>query len=467
MRQRQPLTPGDLAVKLARVLWARRLIVIMALLGCVIGGVYVVATAPRIYIARARVILDLVKMDEGSGQVMSKDFAEPYVASQLYFLKDIDVTGRVVQQFGWLDDPLVVEQFSQRAGGGETDMLAWMARGVSSATSATLLPDSNVMEIQYRSTSPAAARQIVESIRNAYVEASLQRRRNTATDQGAWYEERAKQLQGEIVQLASVRDRLQKETGIIFKGDDVDVETARLRRLAANPPLPVAVRSANDSIYARSLDRLDQTIAQQSAVLGPNHPTIQALRRRRAVLESQANAEQQVAQAAVAQALSTSQRLVASTDLQRQKVNSQASSVATLRQVQDQIAVMRDLYRQMVGRSVAQEQKSRVSETELVPVGEAEADPKPYFPNPALIMGGTAGLGLVLGSTLALFIELLSRRVRGVRDLAAATMAPVLGAVILREEKERRPAARKRAKAPPTSRRGKRLARMADPVAAP
>jgi uncharacterized protein involved in exopolysaccharide biosynthesis len=449
---------------LTRVLWARRLIVAVALFSCVLGGLYVLATAPRIYIARARVILDLVKLDEDSGRVMSKDFAEPYVASQLYFLKDVDVTGRVVQQFGWLDDPLVIERFNQVAGAGETDALAWMARGVSSATSARLLPDSNVMEIEYRSTSPEAARQIVDAIRNAYVEASIQRRRNVATDQGAWYEAQAVQLRGQIAKLGAIRDRLQKETGIYFSNNDVDLDTEQLRRLARSAPLPVTVRPPTATPMANTLARLDQTIAQQSAVLGPNHPTIQALRRRKALLEAQVTAEQQTSQAAVAQAVVASQRLVASIDLQREKITGQASSVAELRQVQDQLAVMGDLYRQMVGRSVAQEQKSQVTESELVPVGEAEADPKPYFPNPALIMGGTTGLGLVLGTTLALFVELLSRRVRGVRDLASATLGPVLGTVSMRGKRSPRP---RRAKKVAKPRGAAGTAAAPDPLAAP
>lgn len=450
MRQREPLTPGLLVSKLLRVLWARRWIVIVPVICCMIGGAYVATTSPRIYMARARVILDLVKLDEQSGAPLSRTFAEPYVASQLFFLKDIDVTGRVVDQAGWLDDPGVAAQFAQQ-GGGDGDMRAWMARGVSAATSARLLPDSSVFEILYRSTSPEMARQIVDAIRRAYIDASLERRRNTARDQGAWFDEQAGLLQQQIAKMAAERDKLQKATGVVFQADDVDLDSAELARMAKRQQGAVIIGPQRDAADAVALSRLDQTIAQQSAALGPNHPNIVALRRSRALLDAKVNAQRQAAQAVVAQAVAASQNMLSSIDLQREKVTGKASDLAMLRQVQDQITVMSQLYSSMAARSADQQQKADVSETELVPVGAPEVDPKPYFPNPSLIMGGTAALGLALGVSLALFIELLSRRVRGVADLASATMGPVLGVVRLQKAS----AGPKRAKKAPKRRRSK------------
>jgi hypothetical protein len=42
---------------------------------------------------------------------------------------------------------------------------------------------------------------------------------------------------------------------------------------------------------------------------------------------------------------------------------------------------------------------------------------KPAFPNKLLILGGALGLGAGLGLVLAVLVELLNRRVRGVEDL--------------------------------------------------
>jgi polysaccharide biosynthesis transport protein len=72
-------------------------------------------------------------------------------------------------------------------------------------------------------------------------------------------------------------------------------------------------------------------------------------------------------------------------------------------------------------------------------LGSAVAPANPVFPNWPLILFGSIALGLGLGVLVALITELLSRRVRGVEDLAA-TGVPVIAILMPANETAREPA---------------------------
>ncbi|WP_293454357.1 hypothetical protein [Phenylobacterium sp.] len=413
--------------KLLRILRARYLIVALSVVGAIAGGVAVIVTSPSLYMARARVVLDLVRLDELTGSPISKDFAEPYIESQLHLLKDAQVTGRVAESLGWLANTDYVAQYENRAANDERDLRTWAGDTIASASSGYLLPESNVLEITYRSYSPEAARVIVDLLRQAFVEAGLDERRESAREHQAWFDGQARKLLAELGSLVTERERLQRETGIVLQDDTKDLESAKLKRLNGIPQLPVAVRRPGPGLADQRLSALDAQIAQLSATLGPNNPQLVALRQKRAAVALSAADERRALDSAMLSAISQAQALNADLQLQRLRVGSQAQSLAELRQIQDQITVLRGLYDELIARSDDLRQAANISETERLPVGAAEADEHPYFPNPGLILGGTTVFGTALGVTLALFVELLSRRVRGVTDLAAATDAPVLG----------------------------------------
>ncbi|HTI21459.1 MAG TPA: Wzz/FepE/Etk N-terminal domain-containing protein, partial [Kutzneria sp.] len=92
-------------VQFLRIIWARRILVILAFVASV-AGAYVVAilVQPR-YEAVARVNIDLLRKDPVSGLNQDIRNAGIYFDAQQQLIKDYSVTGPVVDRLGWLTDP--------------------------------------------------------------------------------------------------------------------------------------------------------------------------------------------------------------------------------------------------------------------------------------------------------------------------------------------------------------------------
>ena len=105
---------------------------------------------------------------------------------------------------------------------------------------------------------------------------------------------------------------------------------------------------------------------------------------------------------------------------------SERDKISTLRNLQNEVELRRDQYSKTAAREADFRQQAAVADAGLMPLGHASTPESPSFPNKPLIIGGSIGLGLVLGVLISLLIELLNRRVRGVEDLRAALKVPVL-----------------------------------------
>jgi uncharacterized protein involved in exopolysaccharide biosynthesis len=179
--------------------------------------------------------------------------------------------------------------------------------------------------------------------------------------------------------------------------------------------------------------RLDAQIAQYRQSLGPNHPTLRGLQQQRSALASQAAQERSAASAANAMAAraanagsgSTQRELAA----QKSRVLANSEKLTALRQLQDQVDVLREQYVKAATRASELRLQGNVADAGLTPLGDAVAPEDPAFPNMPLIIGGSIAFGLMLGILAGLLTELLSRRVRSGRDLEDAAKAPLLAVI--------------------------------------
>jgi uncharacterized protein involved in exopolysaccharide biosynthesis len=105
--------------------------------------------------------------------------------------------------------------------------------------------------------------------------------------------------------------------------------------------------------------------------------------------------------------------------LQQQKsvVIAQRDKIEHLRQLQSEVDLRREQYQKTSERAAELSLEAGVADSGLSPVGVVVTPTKPAFPNKPLIILGSLGLGGGLGLVLAVLIELLNRRVRGIEDL--------------------------------------------------
>jgi uncharacterized protein involved in exopolysaccharide biosynthesis len=162
------------------------------------------------------------------------------------------------------------------------------------------------------------------------------------------------------------------------------------------------------------LAQIDAEIAQNSAKLGPNHPVMQQMRARRALVASVVAQEQGAAGRNTGTNLAAVSRAL---DAQKVRVLSQRDKVERLRQLQSEVDLRREQYKKTAARAAELNLEAGIADNGMSSIGVVVTPDKPAFPNKRLIILGAIGLGAGLGLALALLVELLNRRVRGIEDL--------------------------------------------------
>lgn len=418
-------------IQFLRIFWARRAIVLAALFAFFVGGVAVSFLLPAKYEARSRVLLDVIKPDPVTGQLMSTQFLRAYISTQIELIKDYRTSGQIVDQLGWANDPEHIEAYTKATNGQGTDIRRWLADQIGENTAANLIQGSNILEITYTDSSPETARQIADLIRGTYIEQSLESRRETAGRTADWYREQSDKALALLTSAEKERSEFAKANGIVIQADNTDLESSKLAALSTQsvvadsmPALGAMMPSSTNT----QLDAIDQQIAQAAGTLGPNHPVFQALQRQRQVLAAEV-ARQKAAMGGLAPAGATGAQIEGAYQRQKERVIGQRDKLDQLNQMQRDIELKRDQYLKSMQRAADLRLEADVGEAGMSPLGTATAPTEPASPNRPLIIVVATALGAGLGVVIALLVELLGRRVRSDDDLEYAASAPVFAIV--------------------------------------
>lgn len=417
-----------------RILWAHRWVTIVTTLCTIMGAIIAMLVVPPRYEAVSRVMLNTLKPDPVTGDVIGGPAARTYITTQTELIKDYGVAGKAVDQLNWASSPDVITQF-QVSGGNGMDIRRWLAERIIGATTVKVVTGTNILEIGYRASSPTEAKAMADALRNAYIEETLEARRRDAAQTADWYEAQATRERTLLNAADAAKTAYEKEHGVVMQADNTDVETARLRALSsqAGAPAMIAPVAPVTSPTATQLAQLDAAIAQTSKTLGPNHPQMVQLRAQRASLAqvvSQEMAAARQAAGAAASAVGASaaalQREVAS---QTAKVIAHREQIERLTQLQAEVNVRRDQYNKSMARVAELRREASVADAGITSLGDAATPRDPVFPNKPLILFGAFGLGAGLGVLISLLLELFGRRVRSIEDVRSAVGAPLLAVV--------------------------------------
>ncbi len=426
-------------IQFLRILMARKAIIIATFLSCVLAAYIVTRLLPPRYEAHAKVMLDIVKPDPVTGQMISSSFMRAYMRTQAELIKDIRTAGRVVDQLGWTTDPQIVARFERENGDPGADVRQWLARKITDGTTPLLLDGSNILDIKYVSDSPESARQIAELIRTAYIEQTLEAKREEAGKSADWFRGQTDKAKKALELAETSRTQFARANNIpVQTSSAMDLDAQKLGALnqqsvaavamtapaAAQAAIPIPVSPAQIQ-----LDALDQQIAQAAASLGPNHPTIQTLRRQRSVVASAAARAPTVIRPAGAAAANPASQINQAFEQQRQRVIGNAEKMDQLAQFQRDVDLKRDLYQKAAQRASELRLQADSSDAGITLLGPPSTSDKPSSPDKPMIMITAIGAGLGLGLLLALFVELLNRRIRSDVDLEESADAPVFAVI--------------------------------------
>jgi uncharacterized protein involved in exopolysaccharide biosynthesis len=410
-------------IQFLRIFWARRGIILIALVASLSAALLAGRVLPPRYTAQSRVLMDVVKPDPVTGEMISSAFARAYVKTQIELIRDYRIAGRATDLLGWADSPELAAQYRARDPNDTRDFRRWLAQRIMDGTSTQLVEGSNVLEISYSSSNPEIAAQVADAIRRAYVDQAIAFKREDAANNARWFRGQADEIRGRLTQAELRLSNFERTNGIVLDQDLIDQESKRLAALSAATPMPTmnmpAVAPANP--MAGQIAEANAAIAAAEKSLGPNNPQLIDLRRRRdALIAAGAAATPRVSGGSSGPSL---QALVGS---QQAKVLAQRGLVDEARRFASDVAVLREQYQKTSARAVDLEQQAQALDSGLTLLGSATTPTQPTFPNWPLLIFGSAALGLVMGVLVALLAELTARRVRGVEDMRFANV-PVLG----------------------------------------
>lgn len=428
-------------IQFLRILIARRLIILITLLTCVVVAAGVASILPERYPAKARVLLDLIKPDPVTGQMISGGFARGYIKTQIELIQDYRIAGDVVDKLGWTENPQLIAQWQSETGGAG-DLRRWGAQRIINSTEVGIVEGSNILEITYTSPDPDTSKAIASLLRESYIDASLRFRTDSAGRTADWYREQADKAQKALAAAEGAKSKFVQDNGIVMSAGGGEAESAKLAGLQQ---ALVALQGSSGAaqfqpVTSPVLDQLklqvttlNDQIEQAAEKLGVEHPSYKALVARRNLVQKQLAQESVSARAASAAVSGSSKQSIGALqseyEAQKAKVLGMQDKLDQLAQLQREVDQRRAAYEKAAARTSDLRLESNVSESGLVVMGDAIGSPSPSFPNWPQIIGLSIAFGLALGIAIAVLTELMARRIRGAEDLGYASKAPVLAVI--------------------------------------
>ncbi len=432
-------------IQFLRILMARRFIILVSLITCVIVALAVARTLPYRFPAKARVLMDVVKPDPVTGLMINNQAARGYVKTQMELIQDYRVAGDVVDKLGWEKNPAVIALWQDETGGAG-EFRRWGAQRIIENTNVDVVEGSNILEITYEAPNPEVAKQIVGLLRTAYIDASLRFRTDSAGRTADWYFEQSDRAQRALTAAEAAKAEFMAENNIVVGANGQEAESTKLQDLQAalmsarggqvaaesQAALTASGSQIVDSLKLQ-LATLNDQIQAAGEKLGEQHPTYRALLTRRTTLQGELARETRESRSDGALRTGVSRRSVSQLDAeyraQRAKVLGMQTKLNQLAQLQREVDLRRQQYEKAAARTADLRLESNVNESSLVVLGDAIGSGTPSFPNWPQIIGLSFAFGLALGVVLAVFTELLARRVRGTEDLGFVTKAPVFAVI--------------------------------------
>ena len=432
-------------IQFLRILIARRWIILGLFVSVTVVSLLVAWRLPERYPAGARVMLDVIKPDPVTGAVIATQFVRGYTKTQIELIKDYRVAGEVVDKLGIVNKPEAIKTFQAESDGTE-DIRRFWAQKIIDRTGANLVENSNILEITYEAANPVVAKDTVSALRDAYIDASLRFRTDSAGRTADWYRQQAEKAQTALVAAETAKSNFERANGLVMGAGGMDAETVKLQGLqqallsargaAGQQEFQVASSAGNSGIVESlkmQVATVNDQIQQAGERLGPSNPIYMGLLQRRSLLQGELAKETAAARATGGSAASASRRTISQLEseyaAQKAKVLGSKDKLDQLGALQREVDLRRSQYEKSAARTADLKLEADVDETGLVPLGSAIASGSPSFPNIPLIGALAAFGGLVLGLVAALAVELLGRRVRGSEDLAAAARVPVLAII--------------------------------------
>lgn len=438
-----------------RILKARKKIVFWTF-GVVVGlTVLVSLILPKSYTATTSLVVNYKGIDPVTGLATPAQLMPGYMATQVDIITSHAVAVKVVTSLGLDNSPMIKQQFQDEKKGDEVKIEDWLADLLIKHLDVMPSKQSSMINVSYTGVDPQFSASIANAFAEAYQDASLHLKVEPSRKAADYLLTQAQTFRDKLEAAQAKLSKYQQDNGLTSVMESLDVENAKLNQLAAQ--LVNVQSQAMDSVARQqnansagdaspdvaaspvvqnlkvSLAQVTSKLAEAGNRLGQNHPQYLAAQAEAEKLKSQLDAEILRMRSSVGGNARIHQQSQAQL---KAELAAQKQKVLDLNRSRDQLSVLqRDVESaQQAFNTVNQ----RLSQTSLE--GKAEESDisvlNPAIPpsdpsSPKLLLNVTVAifLSILIGVGFAIFVEMMSRKVRCVDDLIELVDIPVLSVI--------------------------------------
>lgn len=425
----------------------------LLVLGLTVGTTIVVSSLlPKLYVANAVVVIEF-RPDPVAGGMMQGLLPAAYMATQTDILNSKRVAQRVIRNLNLLENPQVKEQWREaEVTSGSMEM--WLVEAVQKNLTVAPSRESSVIGVSYSAKDPVFAAAMANAFVQAFIDTSLEMRTNPAKSYSAFFDARAKEAREALEKAQEKLSAYQREKGITFSDERLDVENARLSELSSQLVMVQALsaESSSRSMQAggSSADRLQEVLnnpvvgglkadlaraearlKELNSRLGDNHP--QVIEARASISEIRARLDGEIRRVTGGVGVANTINRQREAEI-RASLEAQRSKVLRMKAQRDESAVLqRDVesaqraYEAVVSRFNQSTLESQTTKSDIMALSQAEPPAKPASPKIVLNAVVALFLGAFLAVGVALLMESMDRRLRVNEDVFQAVGVPVIG----------------------------------------
>ncbi|MBK1725916.1 Wzz/FepE/Etk N-terminal domain-containing protein [Halorhodospira neutriphila] len=334
------------------------------------------------------------------------------------------------------------------------DPQAWLRGKLQADLQVAALSNSDVAHIRLSGENPRILTPVVDAVAQAYIEANLELRKEPAHRFSKWYDQQLDVLRDRVREAREAVIQFRQQHDIVGVSERLDVETERLRELAS---MMVAARGEKVTSTLRQtfdisidgsgspevatnplLSSLREDLARAKVEradlarrYGENHPRYRraeaevealkgSLRRQSAIVERRLKS-------AVEMSDERFEALKEAFERQKERVQALNAQWSKLEPLKQDVRNAEEAYEQAATQASANRLKSRLSATEIAVLNRAETQ----GPDSKVLLSSVVGfgLGLMLGTAMAVGLEMVDRRIRSRGDLEEGLGMPVLAEI--------------------------------------
>lgn len=431
------------------ILWARRKLVFVTFLTCVLGTTIVTFLLPEEYTASSAVVLDVKSPDPIAGMVLPGLMAPGYMATQVDIINSDRVAMRVVKTLRLDENPAIKKQW-QEATEGKGQIGPWLSQLLQKKLDVKPSRESNVIAISYSGGNPAFAATLANAFAQAYIDVNLELRVEPARQNALWFDSQVKLARERLDTAQAALSDYQQKSGIVATEERLDYETQKLNELSTQltvaqvqgtdsaskrhagqaDTLPEVMQSGLVSQLKADIARLEAKLKDLSGNLGENHPQYQRSSAELAELKSKLNTEIQRITSSIGTAGNISKQksveLVASIAAQKAKILELKKQRDEINLLVREVETAQHAFDTVGQRNTQTRLESQSIQTNVSVLNQANEPLKASKPRVLLNILVSIVAGLLLGAGAAMIVELAHRRVRSPEDLSQTVNLPIL-----------------------------------------